>query len=66
MVKDLKPLTKQFLNKLWSTHRSKYEIQRKKKLEGNARVKHSTLQALRRDFEILKMKVGETITKYFA
>ncbi|XP_034212947.1 uncharacterized protein LOC117625512 [Prunus dulcis] len=38
----------------------------KKKYEGNARVKRSTLQALRRDFETLEMKVGETITDYFA
>lgn len=37
-----------------------------KKFEGNARVKCSTLQALRRDFEILEMKISETITKYFA
>ncbi|KAJ1419779.1 Retrovirus-related Pol polyprotein from transposon TNT 1-94 [Sesbania bispinosa] len=37
----------------------------KKKFEGNARVKCSTLQALRRDFEVLEMKVGETITEYF-
>lgn len=37
-----------------------------KKFEGNARVKRSTHQALRRDFEILEMKVSETITKYFA
>ncbi|RDX62448.1 hypothetical protein CR513_59217, partial [Mucuna pruriens] len=37
-----------------------------KKFEGNARVKHSTLQALRRGFEILDLKVGETITEYFA
>lgn len=28
--------------------------------------KCSTLQALRRDFEVLEMKVGETITDYFA
>ena len=38
----------------------------KRKFEGNARVKRSTLQALRRDFETLEMKVGETITEYFA
>ncbi|XP_020417195.1 uncharacterized protein LOC109948495 [Prunus persica] len=38
----------------------------KKKYEGNATVKRSTLQALRRDFETLEMKVGETITDYFA
>jgi len=38
----------------------------RKKFEGNARVKRSTLQALRRDFEILEMKASETITEYFA
>ncbi|XP_061946239.1 uncharacterized protein LOC133669924 [Populus nigra] len=38
----------------------------KTKYEGNARVKRSTLQALRRDFEVLEMKIGETITNYFA
>lgn len=38
----------------------------KKKYEGNARVKRSTLQALRRDFQTHKMKFGETITDYFA
>ncbi|XP_038695449.1 uncharacterized protein LOC119992727 [Tripterygium wilfordii] len=38
----------------------------KKKYEGNARVKRSILQALRRDFETLEMKVGESITDYFA
>jgi len=38
----------------------------KKKFAGNARVKRSLLQALRRDFEVLEMKVGETITEYFA
>lgn len=38
----------------------------KKKYEGNARVKRSALQSLRRDWEIMEMKVGETITEYFA
>lgn len=38
----------------------------KRKFEGNARVKRSLLQTLRRDFEVLEMKVGETITDYFA
>jgi hypothetical protein len=38
----------------------------RKKFEGNARVKRSTLQALRRDFELLEMKASETITEYFA
>jgi len=38
----------------------------KKKYEGNTRVKQLTLQALRKDFETLEMKVGESITDYFA
>ncbi|GMJ02453.1 hypothetical protein HRI_003914500 [Hibiscus trionum] len=38
----------------------------KTKFEGIARVKRPTLQALRRDFEILKMKTSETIIEYFA
>ena len=38
----------------------------KKKYEGNARVKRSILQALRRDFEILEMKTGESVIDYFS
>ena len=38
----------------------------KKKYEGNARVKCSILQALKRDFETLEMKSGECITNYFS
>ena len=38
----------------------------KKKFEGNARVKRSHLQALRRDFETLEMKLAEGVTDYFA
>lgn len=38
----------------------------KKKYEGNARVKRTILQGLRRDFEILEMKSGETVTVYFS
>lgn len=37
----------------------------KRKYEGNARVKRSILQALRKDFETLEMKVGENVTDYF-
>ena len=36
----------------------------KKKFEGNARVKKSHLQALRREFETLEMKMGEGVTSY--
>ncbi|CAL2236258.1 unnamed protein product [Prunus armeniaca] len=34
----------------------------KKKFEGNARVKRSHLQALRREFETLEMRIGEGVT----
>ena len=34
----------------------------KKKLEGNARVKRSYLQTLRREFETLEMRIGEGVT----
>lgn len=37
-----------------------------KKYKGNARVKRSILQALRREFEILEMKSGENVTDYFS
>ena len=35
-------------------------------IRSNARVKGSILQASRKDFETLEMKVGEIITNYFA
>ena len=35
-------------------------------IRSNARVKGSILQASRKDFETLEMKVGERITNYFA
>lgn len=38
----------------------------KKKFEGNARVKRSHLQALRRNFETLEMMSGEGVTEYFS
>lgn len=38
----------------------------KRKYEGNARVKRSILQALRKEFETLAMKTGETVTDYFS
>ena len=34
----------------------------KKKYQGYSRVKHAQLQALRRDFEVLQMKDGESVT----
>ena len=38
----------------------------KRKFQGNERVQSAQLQRLRRSFEILEMKMGETITTYFA
>ena len=38
----------------------------KRKYEGNARVKRSILQTLRKEFETLEMKTGEYVTNYFA
>ncbi|XP_052172292.1 uncharacterized protein LOC127788222 [Diospyros lotus] len=38
----------------------------KKKFEGNAKVKRSHLQALRREFETLEIRSGERVTKYFS
>ncbi|XP_057959925.1 uncharacterized protein LOC131152212 [Malania oleifera] len=38
----------------------------KKKYQGSARVKRAQLQALRKDFETLQMKDGESVTSYCA
>ncbi|XP_058103560.1 uncharacterized protein LOC131247144 [Magnolia sinica] len=38
----------------------------KKKIEGNARVKRSHLQALRSEFETLEMRSCEKVTEYFS
>lgn len=38
----------------------------KKKFEGNARVKRSHIQALRREFETLEMRSSGGVTKYFS
>ncbi|XP_024965634.1 uncharacterized protein LOC112505835 [Cynara cardunculus var. scolymus] len=37
----------------------------KVKYQGNARVKWAQLQHLRREFETLEMKTGESVTDYF-
>ncbi|PNY07765.1 putative copia-type polyprotein [Trifolium pratense] len=38
----------------------------KKKYQGTSRVKRAQLQALRKEFEILHMKAGESVNEYFA
>jgi len=38
----------------------------KRKYQGNNRVQSAQLQRLRRNFEVLEMKIGETITEYFS
>jgi hypothetical protein len=38
----------------------------KNKYQGSTRVKRAQLQALRRVFETLQMKVGESVTNYYA
>ena len=38
----------------------------RKKYQGTARVKRAQLQALRRDFETLQMKEGESVMSYCA
>lgn len=43
---------------LWDSMKVKYQ--------GNARVKGTHLQMLRRSFELLEMKGGETVNDYFA
>ena len=38
----------------------------KQKYQGTARVKRAQLQALRKEWEMLQMKVGESVNEYFA
>ncbi|RVW63624.1 Retrovirus-related Pol polyprotein from transposon TNT 1-94 [Vitis vinifera] len=38
----------------------------KQKYQGSTRVKRAQLQALRREFEVLQMKEGESVDEYFA
>ena len=51
-------LQKDTSKQIWDSMRRKYE--------GNKRVKRSILQALCKEFEILKMKSGEGVSDYFS
>ena len=54
----LKTITlKDSSKQLWDSMKTKYQ--------GNSRVKRAQLQTLRRSFELLEMKIGESITDYF-
>ncbi|KAM7502462.1 hypothetical protein LguiB_001366 [Lonicera macranthoides] len=53
----LKTMTqKETAKQIWDSMKVKYQ--------GNARVQRAQLQTLRRSFELLEMKVGETVTDY--
>ena len=43
---------------IWDSMKTKYQ--------GNVRVQRAQLQILRRNFEVLEMKVGESVTDYFS
>jgi hypothetical protein len=51
-------LSKETSKDIWDFMKNKYQ--------GSTRVKRAQLQALRRDFETLQMKVGESVTNYYA
>lgn len=51
-------LKKDTTKDIWDSMRMKYQ--------GSTKVKRAQLQALRRDFEILGMKEGESVDEYFA
>nr|GEV40406.1 retrovirus-related Pol polyprotein from transposon TNT 1-94 [Tanacetum cinerariifolium] len=54
----LKTITKkETLKQLWDSIKIRYQ--------GNVRVQRAQLNRLRRDFEILAMKTGESVTSYF-
>lgn len=51
-------LQKHTSKQLWDSMKRKYQ--------GNKRVQRAQLQALRRDFEVLEMKIGELVKDYFS
>lgn len=51
-------LKKDTCKQIWDSMKTKHQ--------GNARAKRMQLQALRNEFENLKMKVGESVTDYFS
>ncbi|PRQ17740.1 putative RNA-directed DNA polymerase [Rosa chinensis] len=51
-------LNKETAKHIWDSMRQKYQ--------GSTKVKRAQLQALRREFEVLQMKEGETVDEYFA
>ncbi|CAN6715944.1 unnamed protein product [Malus baccata var. baccata] len=50
-------LKKDTANDIWDSLKQKYQ--------GTVRVKRAQLQALRKEFEVLQMKVGESVNDYF-
>ncbi|CAL2267395.1 unnamed protein product [Prunus armeniaca] len=50
-------LKKDTTNDIWDSMKKKYQ--------GTAKVKRAQLQALRKEFEMLNMKVGESVDEYF-
>jgi len=49
-------LCKDTFKEIWDSMEKKYQ--------GSSRVKRAQIQALRRDFEVLQMKEGESVTDY--
>ena len=55
----LKTITQKSTSKqLWDSMKRKYQ--------GNIRVQRAKLHTLHREFEILEMKIGESVTNYFS